>query len=168
MTGCATVPSPQIQAEVTVPFDLIVRQPDQYIGQTVTLGGYVLETQNRQGETVLNVLQAPLDSHHKPKGQDLSQGRFLARTSSFLDPEVYSKNRQVTLTGKVSSVQPQKLGDRMYPYPVVDIQGLYLWPRFERRVAPYYPYYNPYGSGPWYDPWYPPYRYGPFRHYPWW
>jgi len=160
--GCATVPSRQFRQQVgpPVPFHELLKG-DAHRGERIVLGGYILETVNEPDGTRITVLQAPLNSRNEPKATDLSQGRFVVRTDKFLDPEIYRKDRKLTVGGEVSGVSPQPLGNRTYRYPVIKAEEIYLWPKEPRYTRPYYPYYDY-----WYYPWYP-YPYYPYPWYPW-
>jgi outer membrane lipoprotein len=66
----------------------------------VILGGYILETKNLTDETIVEVLQAPLTFQVEPKSKDLSEGRFIVSHKGFLDPEVYNKDRKLTVANQ--------------------------------------------------------------------
>jgi outer membrane lipoprotein len=120
------------------------------------LGGYIVEVDNKPDETILTILQTPLDFLNEPKERDQSQGRFLIRSNRFLDPEIYRKDRKITVVGRVSGVEVRRLGERVYSYPIIESQALHLWPI--RSYWPYYPYsYYPYSWYPW--SWRRPYWY---------
>jgi len=169
--GCAPVISQQFREQVgtPIPFEHLAQNPDFYRGRLVLLGGYLLETENTPDGTLLTVLQAPLGYRDQPDSRELSQGRFLIRSTRFLDPAIYSKDRRVTVGGAVAGSQQRELGSGTYKYPVIDAQQLYLWPKDVYYGTPYYP---PYWG--WYDPWhrypymYPPYPWGPPNYWgPW-
>jgi outer membrane lipoprotein len=160
--GCASIPSREFRQQLgpPVPFQELL-EGDAHRDERVVLGGYILETVNEPDGTRLTLLQAPLDSRNKPKSQDLSQGRFVVETQEFLDPAIYTKNRRITVGGKVWGASPQPLGNRTYQYPVIKAEELYLWPKEPLYPRPYYPYYDY-----WYYPWHR-YPYGPYPWYPW-
>jgi outer membrane lipoprotein len=159
--ACAPVISRQLRDEagIPVPFVDLLEHPDAYKGRVVILGGYILQTANKSDGTLITVLQASLDFQNKPKSRDLSQGRFLVHSDKFLDPEVYSTDRKLTVGGRVSGYRQQPLDSSTYRYPVIEAEQIHLWPR---EVAPIWPY-SPYDY--WHYPWYP-YAY-PLRPYPW-
>lgn len=150
LTGCAPAISRQFRAQVRTPveFKTLLQAPETYRGQKVILGGYILETVNEPDRSLLTILQAPLDHQNKPKSLDLSEGRFLVQTQKFLDPEIYSKNRKLTVGGKAFGGRLQPLGDRFYRYPVIDAEELHLWPKEERYIRPIDPY-DYYWHYPW-------------------
>lgn len=159
LTGCATVPSRQFRAEaIPTPFKALLKDTEAYKGQRVILGGYIIETINEPNRTLLVIVQAPLDFQNRPRSQDLSEGRFLVQTRDFLDPEVFSKDRKLTVGGTVQGTLSRQLGNTSYPYPLIESIELHLWSKEARYPRPYDPYY-PY----WHRPWRP---YDPFH--PWW
>ena len=169
-TGCAPALSKQIRQEAEPPihFAELQRAPDTYKGRVVILGGYILETANDLDGSRLTVLETPLDSRNRPSSPDLTRGRFLVLTKKFLDPEVYSKDRAITVGGKVEGSRQEPLGNRSYVYTVIGAQEIYLWPEKYKYVGPYYPYFYDPWYGPWYDPWYRPWypdrRYHRYHH----
>jgi starvation-inducible outer membrane lipoprotein len=88
----------------------------------------------------------------------------MATQNAFLDPEIYSRHRGVTVAGKVTG-QIQILENDPYgPYPVIQIEEIHLWadPDDDRYQA-WRPAYRPYG--PW---WYgPPFFYSPRPSFYW-
>jgi outer membrane lipoprotein len=70
-----------------------------------------------------------------------------------MDPEIYKKDRKFTVGGRVAGVSAQPLGDRIYRYPVIEIEELYLW----AEEQPQYWLNDPYWDY-WEYPWYPYYR----------
>jgi outer membrane lipoprotein len=161
-TACAPAISKKVRDEAgePVPFEALLKQTDGYKGRVVIVGGYILETVNETDGSWITVLQAPLDSQNRPKSSDLSEGRFMVSSSEFLDPVVYSKERRITVGGKVIGSQERKLGNLTYVYPVIEAMEIHLWSKEGEYIGPYYPYYDP-----WYHPWYRrPYRY----RYPYW
>jgi len=141
-----------------IPFSEALKAPDAFKGESVVWGGVIIETIARPDDTLMIVRQTELDFQKQPKDLDMSLGRFIIRYQGFLDPAIYSKDREVTAVGKIAGKEERSIGDYRYPYPVIDAQGLRLW---EKRVE--YPYsYNPWLWGPY--PWYA----RPWYRYPYW
>jgi outer membrane lipoprotein len=155
----AAVLSQQLRDEAGIPvlFEDLLAFPQEYRGRVVILGGYILETQNEPGGSLLTVIQAPLDWREKPKSRDLSQGRFFVTTHRFLDPKVYLEGRRLTVGGRMVGVRKQSVGGATYRFPTIEAQELHLWPRKTHPVGPYYPFYDPW-CAPWY-PWWDRYPY---------
>jgi outer membrane lipoprotein len=140
------------EAGIPVQFEDLANNPREYRGRVVVLGGYILEIHNEPGGSILTVLQAPLDWRNKPKSRDLSRGRFFVTTKKFFDPEIYAKDRRLTVGGLVVGVREQSVGGAMYRFPAIEAQELLLWPTKTYPAGPCYPCYDR-----WYD-WGYPYR----------
>lgn len=100
-------------------------------GQSVALSGIVLKAKRLQGMTELEILHLPTGVDGQPvTDRRLSQGRFLARQSTFLDPAVFAAKPFVTVRGIVEGVveRPLEPGADNYSYPIVTIQDLTVWP----------------------------------------
>jgi len=82
----------------------------------------------------------------------------IARIPGFLDPVIYEKQREMTVTGALAEPITRTVGDFPYRYPVVDVDTYYLWAKPLPATYPYY--YDPF----WYDPWYPHRWYRPHPH----
>ena len=124
----------------------------------VRWGGVILETRPEADHTCFEILTRQLESSMRPKVSDQSDGRFIACKPGFYDPEVFKKNREVTLTGKIIYIDVRKVGEFDYHFPVVDIEFMSLWPK---RRNPRYYNYGPYMPYYWHYP-----HYGRYYRYP--
>jgi outer membrane lipoprotein len=131
-TVSCTVISGEVRsaAEPWVPFKILLEKAEEYEGRTVILGGYILQTENHASETILKVLQVPFRVGEDPDSRDLSQGRFAVYVKGFLDPEVYARDRAVTVAGKVIGADVEKIGDRQFSYLKLANREIYLWPEY--------------------------------------
>ncbi len=127
---------------------------DRYVGETVVLGGYVLEVENFKDHTRMTVLQAPLGIGQRPKSKDRSQGRLALIYDGFLDSEVFTRDRQVTVGGRI--LQPEKGEGPPYALVRLQVRDIHLWP-VESET------YDPYEYDDWYWPWYRPW-FHPWHH----
>ena len=159
IAGCAVMSQPiRDQAIPQLPFNALVDHVAQYTGQMVILGGYVVSVENLEKQTRIVALQAPLGVGEQPKAKDLSQGRLILICNGFLDPEIYTKDRRITVGGRIlgSSVQD---AHAPYPYLKIAVQEMHLWPLPEPVPADPFWYYD--------DFWYP-YPWGWWYPYPYW
>jgi outer membrane lipoprotein len=94
----------------------------------------------------------------EPDLRDLSQGRFVVYFKGFLDPEVYARDRAITVAGTVIGSDVEKIGEEGVRYLKIKNREIYLWPEYKN--LPPYP-----------NPWpYPRYWHG-YPNYPysfWW
>ena len=129
------------QVDLTLSFNEVLKNADQYKGKMVLWGGVIVEAINRPKETLIIVTQTILDYEKRPINLDQSEGRFIVKRAEFLDPAIYTKGRTITVAGEVSGKEDLPLGEIRYVYPVVTAAQLILWEKYK-----YPPYY--------YDPWY--------------
>jgi outer membrane lipoprotein len=114
-------------ADPTLTFPMLVKDPESYRGKNILVGGQILATNARDGETWVEVLQKPLDWQHEPKDTDESYGRFLVRFSGFADPAIYSPGKKITFLGEVEGKKVQRLREMDYTYPVLIPREHHLW-----------------------------------------
>jgi outer membrane lipoprotein len=161
--ACATMPQP-LQgnyANVTA----MGAQQGGAGGTQVRWGGEIIKTEPGPQETCFYILSRPLDGQARPKLGDAgqSQGRFMACHPGFYDPEVFTRGRELTVTGTLQGTVTRKVGEYEYAYPRVEANVVYLWPKRPIYVGTPYPpgFYDPFW-GPGWGPW--GYGYG----YPYW
>ncbi len=147
MSACTTIPV-QLKGEYT-PLDP-QNTAENDLKTSVRWGGVILETRPETDHTCFEILSSQLEKSMRPADTDQSTGRFIACKPGFYDPEIFEKNREVTVVGKIIYIDAGKVGEYDYNYPVVNIEFMSLWP--ERRQRVYYAYWGAY------QPYY--------RHYP--
>lgn len=133
---------------------------DDYIGSEVRWGGSIAGIENRADSTWIEIVRQPLRENGRPDSGGRSDGRFIASFDRFADPVVYEIGRPLTVVGRIEAKVTRKIGEYDYLFPVVAVEGSFLWKKLEPiPPAPYPP--------PWwyYDPWYHPWYFHPHRHY---
>lgn len=136
-----------------VPFTAALADPAAGKGRIVLWGGKVVETTNIPNGTEIVVLETPLDFLGVPDAARASRGRFLARSTQFLDPAIYAPDRDITIAGEIAGAEERPLGQTTYSYPVILVKELHLWEKLD-TTAP--------GTG-WGGPfWGPYYWHGPY------
>ena len=150
ITACSSHIPAEISTPVAGSADIasVISAPDNYINQKVRWGGIILKTENKTDNSQLTLVGFPLDDQGEPQISDQSPGRFIAVLTDFVEPVVYTKDRILTITGKLSGSHTEKVGDFDYEYPVVQVEHYYLWPVKQEPNYDDLPYW-------WYDPYYP-------------
>jgi outer membrane lipoprotein len=163
LAGCATAfPEAALRSvDRSITVTALRADPAAYVGRRVMVGGDILATRPRPGQTEIEVLSKPLSSGDRPRRGDVSDGRVLITTPEFLDPAVYAEGRRLTVIGTVTGQEERTIGELAYRYPVLAASDIRLWPR--EVVVPYDE------PGWMYSPWPYPHFYGrPYRLYsPW-
>jgi outer membrane lipoprotein len=158
LAGCATAAAVPDELLDTVDRSLTLaalrQAPEPPVGARVMLGGEILATIPRPGETEVEVLGRRLRDGGAPEWSDVSDGRFLFRTTRFLDPAVYAPGRRVTVVGSVTGAETRRIGELPYRYPVLAAERIVLWPRPVARPGPppwpypLHPYHDPFWDWP--------------------
>ena len=142
------------QAEPALSFAALSSDPEAHRGRIVILGGVIVQTTPKPGQTEMEIVQKPLDYFQEPQATDASQGRFLVVADRFLDPQVFAPDRKVTVAGEVKGSEVRRLGEMDYRYPVIAGQEVKLWPQAKPELyrwgwgMPVYYYWGPWGPGP--------------------
>ena len=167
MMGCARVPSSpfghtlEAQITPTVLFSQVIQDPQAHTGEMLKVGGEVLSAKRLPDRTEIMVLQLPLDDDSIPVAErTMSQGRFIATQTTFLDPATLPALTRLTIIGEVTGQATVPVDDQDQTYPVLAIKALQVWPAgppgyLSYRPYPWsgYPYWGSYwGPGPYWSP----------------
>lgn len=128
---------------------------DSFIGTEVRWGGVISKVENRATHTWIELVRRKLRENGKPRTDDRSDGRFIASFEGFVDPVVYEVGRPLTVVGTIEAKTERSIGDYDYLFPIVTVEGSYLWKAATNYRYPYYP--SPY--------WYYDLRFHYPRHY---
>jgi outer membrane lipoprotein len=160
ISSCAHVISKEYRntAVKDLPFSQLMRNPNACLDKMFIFGGLIAETKMTAQGTEIEVVQSPLDRFGDIIDEDVSEGRFILRTSGKLDPVIYRQGRGIVMAGILTGSLNKMLGDMEYAYPVFDAKEIYLWKEDE-----YYPYPDIYPY--WYGPSYYPSFYYPHSHH---
>jgi outer membrane lipoprotein len=129
IAGCTAGISEQARSQVTFwgTFPELQAEPERHQGEVVLLGGRIIETLVAEASSEIIVLQLPLNRNNQPLNNDQSQGRFVVRSSQFLDPAVYTKGILLTVVGRVVSSEKRPIGEMDYLYPVLEPIEIKKW-----------------------------------------
>lgn len=127
---CACSPiSPQLKRDVNPAITMaqIMKDTRRFEGQTALLGGRIIKTEVKRDQTILEILQLPLDYQDRPDPSGPSEGRFLVAFDQYLDPAIFSEDRLITVVGRVVGTRMGKIGEIEYTYPLLTARGAHLW-----------------------------------------
>lgn len=131
----------------------------------VRWGGEVINIENKEEGTFIEVLAKPLTKSGEPRSDKNSVGRFIAFSNDFMDPEDIKKGSYISVYGQITGYRNQKINEYDYRYPLVTIEEYKLraknhvrayrsnepyWGRYYNRSynGYYNGYYNNYYSRP--------------------
>lgn len=129
LAGCATVISKQSLQFVDrgVSFAELRHDAERYMGRNLLLAGGIADVRNTNEGSELELVQFATDRDGNITDTAKSGGRFIARSSGFLDPALYRTGLLVTLVGEALGKRNMPLGDVAYTYPLLEIREIHLW-----------------------------------------
>ena len=166
LSACAGLPPAMRDIPVVdISYSQVNQNISSYKNASVRWGGTVIEVENEPDSSLVQVLFHPLDSSGRPQLNKPSEGRFVIKSGAFLDPAVYAKDKEVTVTGILVGDIERTIGKRVIRLPLVSATAIHLWPINERDDfyrRGFYDYrFNPYFGYPGY-PFYWRGYYGPY------
>ncbi|MBA4142349.1 MAG: Slp family lipoprotein [Nitrosospira sp.] len=139
LSACAGLPSAVREVPVAdVSYTQASRNLDSYRDTSVRWGGVVIEVENEEDFTLVQVLSYPLNYYGRPQLNKTSEGRFVIRSSEFLDPAVYAKDKEITVAGVLKGDIQRTIGKKTVLLPLLSSTAIYLWPVYQN---------DPYGYG---------------------
>ena len=113
------------------------------------------------------MLYYPLNNYGRPQLDKPNKGRFVIKSSEFVDPAAYKKDEEITVAGILKGDIERTVGNKTLSLPLISAKVMYLWPAYVGGYYygyPYYgygyPYYGYYGYYPYsWGGYYWPYRY---------
>lgn len=98
-------------------------------GDRVLWGGMILNSANHEDGTEIEVLAYPLAGGQRPDTSRPPIGRFIVFEDHYLETADYAQGRLVTVAGPFTSTRDGRVGDARFTWPLVEADGLHLWPR---------------------------------------
>lgn len=129
LAGCGPVISDEVLKTVNrdIEFRQVAADPAKYTGKSVVFGGTILNVENMENVTEMEVVQEGMNSQLKPVERGESAGRFIVRFNRFMDPAIFSAGKRITVAGVITGTETRPLGKGTYRYPVIEPKEHYLW-----------------------------------------
>jgi outer membrane lipoprotein len=112
--GCGPI-SKELRAQTdrTLSFQQVFQNPEAFQGKIMIWGGEIIETTNQKdGTTLIVILQRPLDWMEEPK-IERSEGRFIILVEGYVDPYVFRRGRRITVAGEILGKKLMRLGENL-------------------------------------------------------
>ncbi len=154
LSACVSLPSALKDVPVVdVPYGQASQSTNK--DASVRWGGVIIEVENEQDSSLVQVLFYPLDPYDgRPQLNKPGEGRFVIKSTEFLDPVVYAKDKEVTVAGILTGDIERTIGKRVVRLPLISATVIHLWARNDRDDY----YYSRRGFGD--------YRFNPYFGYP--
>ena len=124
----------------------------------VRWGGIIIDVENEEDFSLIQVLSYPLNFSGRPQLDDSHGGRFVIKSTEFLDPMVYAKDNQISVVGTLDGDIQRTVGKKIIQVPLIQSMGIHLWPKRQNNhygFGPHHYYSYPFFRGGYYYP----YRY---------
>jgi len=162
--ACTSMPKAiQNMNVVDVTYSQASQNIDNYRNIPVRWGGIIIDVENEEDFSLVQVLFYPLNYSGRPQLNDPHGGRFVIKSTEFLDPVVYAKDKEISVVGTLDGDIQRTVGKKIIRVPLIQSISAHLWPK---RQNNYYGYggYGPYHYGYYGYPfirggYYYPYRY---------
>ncbi|MDD2659852.1 MAG: Slp family lipoprotein [Methylococcales bacterium] len=165
LSACSNLP-PAIEEPplYDISYNEAARNIAQFKDAPVRWGGVIIDVENEQNFSLVQVLYYPLNSYGRPRTDKPNGGRFLIKSPEFLDPAVYTKDTEITVAGTLNGDVERKIGNKSLRLPMILAKVIHLWPAntYSNYYGYGYPYYGYYGYYP-----YSPYYWGGY-YWPYW
>lgn len=154
LVGCSNLPPAIKDAPlVDISYPQAAQAISSYPAAPVRWGGVIVDVENEQTSSQVQVLSYPLNNYGRPLVDKPSEGRFVINSPEFLDPAVYAKNTEITVAGILNGDVERTIGKKVLHLPVVKTSVIHLWPNESRNEC----YggggfgfgYSPFGYSPW-------------------
>ena len=148
---------------VDIPYTEASQNIDSHKDIPVRWGGGIIDVENEEDFSLVQVLFYPLNYSGRPQLNDPHGGRFVIKSTEFLDPVVYAKDKEISVVGTLNGDIQRTVGKKVIRVPLIQSMAVHLWPKHQNN---YYGYggYGPYHYGYYSHPfirggYYYPYRY---------
>ncbi|MCU7890702.1 MAG: Slp family lipoprotein [Candidatus Thiodiazotropha sp. (ex Ustalcina ferruginea)] len=137
LQACSSQPVINNNADCSLTPQQATATPPDPGSQPLQWGGIIIEAQNFNEITEVEILAYPLDTEGRPDTGATSVGRFIAKQAGYLETKDYATGRQVTVTGKFSEIRKGEVAKASYQFPVLICDEISLWPVVsERKIQP--------------------------------
>ncbi len=158
-SGCAHIISKDLRTKTdqTVTFGEVFKDPNSYKGKMVIWGGEIIQSiPQKDGTSLIEVLEWPLGWREKPRRTVEFRGKFLVQARGSLNPVLFHRGKRITVAGEIAGeIQGDKiehLTEKAYRYPLLLEKQVHAWKRSYQYSTPYPPQvhdpsYGPRGMG---------------------
>lgn len=144
--ACTSLPKVMSDANVTdVTYTEASQNIDGYKDTLVRWGGIIIDVENEETFSFVQVLYYPLSYLGRPQRDKLNAGRFIIKSKEFLDPVVYAKDLEITVVGSLNGNIQRMVGKKAIQVPLIQAIAVHLWPKEKNSYYGYGPYYGGYG-----------------------
>lgn len=129
ISACSVLPPAFKEEQITdISYKRVGEDLASYKNTVVRWGGVIVNVENEDNYSLMQVLFYPLDYYGRPELNKPSEGQFVIKSTNFLDPKAYAANREVIVVGVIDSEIESIIDNKNIHIPLIKSKGIYLWP----------------------------------------
>lgn len=136
--ACVSLPQAMKDAHVVdVSYAQVSQNINSHIDVPVRWGGLIIDVENEENFSLVQVLFYPLNYSGRPQLDKPSGGRFVIKSTEFFDPIVYTNNKEITVVGTLNGDIERTVGKRLIQIPLILSKAIHLWPKYHELSENY-------------------------------
>lgn len=129
LSACSSIPTTIANApKADLQLSKVIYGENDYAGQQVRWGGKIVNITQNNNFSLVEIQHYPLTTPGFPVTLGGSQGRFIARSAEYFDPDVYQIGLLITFSGDVNSGITKTINREERYLPIIDVAETRLWP----------------------------------------
>ncbi len=138
LSACSGLPPAVRDAQViNISYEQVSQDVDGYEYTPVRWGGVIIDVENQEDESFVQIMFHPLDSYGRPQLYRAGEGRFVIKSPEFLDPVIYVTDRRITVAGVIEGQIERMVGQKHIFVPLINSSAIHLWPVEYRNNSDY-------------------------------
>ena len=127
--ACSTLP-PAFETEGVkrISYAQASEDAQSYKDTLVKWGGVIIDVNNEQNASLMQILFYPLDYYGRPEIDKPSAGDFIVKSSEILDPKNYAAGREVVVVGAIAGKTEPAVSSGNTGLPLIEAAAVHLWP----------------------------------------
>lgn len=127
--ACSTLPPTFDEVKTKdISYNQVSADLDSYQDTTVRWGGVIVDVEDDEDFSWMQVSFYPLDYYGRPVLKKPSEGRFVIKSDKFLDATLYAADREIIVVGVIDGEIERKIDNRSLRLPLIRAAAIHLWP----------------------------------------
>ncbi len=111
-----------------ITYNQVSEDIDRYKNSIVRWGGVIIDVENNEDFSLMQLMFYPLDYYGRPQLNKPSEGRFVIKSAEFLHPEHYSADREIIAVGVIDGDIELTTSNKTSVWvPLIKATDIHLW-----------------------------------------
>lgn len=135
LSACASLPPAFDNAPVTdMTYNQVREDLDDYHNTLVRWGGVIVDVENIENASLMEITYYPLDHYGRPQLDETSAGQYVIKSAEFLDPDIYAAEREIIVLGVIDGdIERTSKNETRIFLPLINSTAIHLWPKNYRN-----------------------------------